>query len=72
MKLFSAEIAPSIAGKCGVADPMNTEYCQILGKYRMALPHFNTIEPFARMRERCPSMAPNYPQRFLPAVEESC
>eukprot|EP01047_Picozoa_sp_COSAG01_P092589 COSAG01_NODE_23931_length_796_cov_2.281205_1_plen_26_part_10 len=26
MKLFSAEIAPSIAGKCGVADPMNTEY----------------------------------------------
>jgi hypothetical protein len=72
MKLFSGEIAPSIADKCGVADPMNTEYCQILGKYRMALPHFNTIEPFARMRERCPSMAPNYPQRFLPAVEESC
>jgi hypothetical protein len=72
MKLFSGKIVPSIAAKCHAADPMNTEYCQILGQYRMALPHFNTITPFTKMREHCPSMAPHYPQRFLPEVAGSC
>ena len=72
MQLFSGKIASSIADKCHSADPMNTEFCQILGQYRMALPHFNSIAPFDHMRERCPSMAPHYPERFLPTVEGSC
>ncbi|GAB4839902.1 hypothetical protein Ancab_020611 [Ancistrocladus abbreviatus] len=35
-------------------------YCQILGMYRMELPHYNTIEPYANMNENCPSLPPSY------------
>jgi len=44
---------------CVRADP-DSQFCQILGKYRMNLPDYNTVVPFAHMREHCPSLPPNY------------
>eukprot|EP00268_Persea_americana_P036682 TRINITY_DN361_c1_g1_i1.p1 TRINITY_DN361_c1_g1~~TRINITY_DN361_c1_g1_i1.p1 ORF type:complete len:564 (-),score=93.00 TRINITY_DN361_c1_g1_i1:293-1849(-) len=35
-------------------------FCQILGEYRMELPLYNTIEPYAKMNERCPTLPPIY------------
>ncbi|XP_065860954.1 uncharacterized protein [Euphorbia lathyris] len=35
-------------------------FCQILGEYRMELPDYNTIEPYANMNENCPSLPPIY------------
>ncbi|RZC93198.1 hypothetical protein C5167_029175 [Papaver somniferum] len=35
-------------------------FCQILGEYRMELPQYNTIEPYAKMNENCPSLPPTY------------
>ncbi|CAL5074457.1 unnamed protein product [Urochloa decumbens] len=32
----------------------------ILGEYRMELPEYNTIEPYAKMNENCPSLPPTY------------
>ncbi|XP_074274503.1 uncharacterized protein LOC141598678 [Silene latifolia] len=37
-------------------------FCQILGEYRMELPEYNTIEPYAKMNENCPSLPPHYPR----------
>jgi hypothetical protein len=45
--------------QCVTADP-DSQFCQLLGKYRMALPDYNSVIPYAHMRERCPSEAPNY------------
>jgi len=45
--------------QCVVADP-DLPFCQILGQYRMHLPGYNTVTPFAHMREKCPSEAPDY------------
>ncbi|KAI3731483.1 hypothetical protein L1987_62671 [Smallanthus sonchifolius] len=35
-------------------------FCQILGKYRMELPLYNTLEPYSKMNENCPSLPPTY------------
>ncbi|CAN4116270.1 unnamed protein product [Withania somnifera] len=35
-------------------------FCQILGEYRMELPQYNTLDPYANMNENCPSLPPNY------------
>uniref|UniRef100_A0A0E0QJ75 Uncharacterized protein n=1 Tax=Oryza rufipogon TaxID=4529 RepID=A0A0E0QJ75_ORYRU len=35
-------------------------FCQILGEYKMELPEYNTIEPYANMNENCPSSPPTY------------
>ncbi|PKA57944.1 hypothetical protein AXF42_Ash012483 [Apostasia shenzhenica] len=35
-------------------------FCQILGEFRMELPHYNSIKPYARMNENCPSLPPKY------------
>ncbi|KAG0601359.1 hypothetical protein M758_11G104400 [Ceratodon purpureus] len=37
-----------------------TPFCQILGEYEMEFPGYNTLEPYAHMNERCPSLPPNY------------
>jgi len=42
---------------CVAADP-DLPYCQILGKYRVELPYYNTITPYDHMFENC---AINYP-----------
>ncbi|XP_038896370.1 uncharacterized protein LOC120084633 [Benincasa hispida] len=45
---------------CNAGDNENKlPYCQILGKYRMELPDYNTISPYQHMNEKCPSL-PNY------------
>ncbi|KAI0519006.1 hypothetical protein KFK09_006445 [Dendrobium nobile] len=35
-------------------------FCQILGEYRMELPQYNTLQPYAKMNENCPSLPPTY------------
>jgi len=43
--------------KCVAADP-NLPYCQLLGKYRLTLPDYNTRAPRAHMAEHCPRGQP--------------
>ena len=45
--------------QCIDADP-DYKWCQLLGKYRLTFPGFNTIEPYDHMNERCPSIAPHF------------
>jgi hypothetical protein len=45
--------------QCVTADP-DSQFCQLLGKYRMTLPDYNTVTPYAHMREKCPSLPPKY------------
>ncbi|XVF77508.1 hypothetical protein PTKIN_Ptkin14bG0050100 [Pterospermum kingtungense] len=45
---------------CNDADNVKLPYCQILGKYRMELPGYNSMDPYPHMNERCPSMPPKY------------
>jgi hypothetical protein len=45
--------------KCKQADP-GLPYCQILGKYRLDLNDYSTIEPYTHMNEHCASLAPDY------------
>ncbi|KAG6592035.1 hypothetical protein SDJN03_14381, partial [Cucurbita argyrosperma subsp. sororia] len=44
---------------CNGGDNVTLPYCQILGRYRMDLPGYNTIQPYQHMNERCPSL-PTY------------
>lgn len=44
---------------CTAADP-DLPYCQILGKYRVHLPDYNTITPYEHMFETCPINFPTY------------
>ena len=40
--------------QCRLADP-DLPYCQLLGKYKLTLPGYSTIKPYAHMNENCPS-----------------
>jgi len=44
---------------CVDADP-ESDWCQLLGKYRMKFPNYSTIAPYAHMNENCPTVAPEY------------
>jgi len=44
---------------CQDADPQ-LNYCQLMGKYRMDMVGWNTIQPYPHMREKCPSLPPKY------------
>jgi len=57
MKLFD-ETTPRPEA-CKVADAA-LPYCQINGEYRIDLPAYNTITPYANMGEHCPGLPPNY------------
>ena len=35
------------------------DYCQLFGTYRLDLPGFSSIHPYAHMNERCPNMYEN-------------
>lgn len=35
-------------------------FCQIMGEYKMELPEYNSLEAYANMNERCPSLPPTY------------
>jgi hypothetical protein len=48
-----------VPAECKAVDP-DLPFCQILGKYRMHLPDYNTVQPFPNMREKCPSEPPLY------------
>lgn len=48
-----------LPSQCTEADP-DLPYCQILGKYKMTLPGYSTIEPYTHMNENCPSIAKEY------------
>lgn len=45
--------------QCIDADP-DLPYCQLTGNYRIELPGWNTVAPYARMNERCPVHWPSY------------
>ncbi|CAI2364533.1 unnamed protein product [Moneuplotes crassus] len=45
--------------QCKAADP-DLPYCQILGRYRLELEGYSTIEPYSHMNENCPSVYPEY------------
>eukprot|EP00286_Rhodomonas_abbreviata_P012145 CAMPEP_0181332932 /NCGR_PEP_ID=MMETSP1101-20121128/25381_1 /TAXON_ID=46948 /ORGANISM="Rhodomonas abbreviata, Strain Caron Lab Isolate" /LENGTH=146 /DNA_ID=CAMNT_0023442657 /DNA_START=24 /DNA_END=464 /DNA_ORIENTATION=+ len=47
----------------GCVDPDGPS-CQLLGDYKILLPHANTVAPFAHMRERCPALPPDYQDRL--------
>jgi len=44
---------------CIDADP-NLPYCQLTGNYRIELPTWSTVQPYARMNERCAVHWPSY------------
>ena len=44
---------------CVAADP-ELPYCQLLGKYRMTLPGYSTVDPYSNMNERCTVNWPSY------------
>ncbi|KAL6598601.1 hypothetical protein ACP70R_046300 [Stipagrostis hirtigluma subsp. patula] len=48
-----------LPGWCNAASD-RLPFCQILGEYKMDLPEYNTIEPYANMNENCPSSPPTY------------
>ncbi|XP_015688081.1 uncharacterized protein LOC102706146 isoform X1 [Oryza brachyantha] len=45
---------------CNKDDSVELPFCQIKGRYRMELPGYNTMQPYAHMNEKCPSLPPNY------------
>ncbi|XP_057861983.1 uncharacterized protein LOC131070448 [Cryptomeria japonica] len=45
---------------CNENDDVKLPFCQILGEYRMELPGYNTVDPYAFMNEQCPSLPPTY------------
>ncbi|KAK7385953.1 hypothetical protein VNO78_31954 [Psophocarpus tetragonolobus] len=45
---------------CNDGDTVKLPYCQIKGKYLMELPGYNTMQPYPRMNEKCPSLPPKY------------
>lgn len=49
----------TLPAPCKEADP-DLPYCQIMGKHKMILPGYNTIEPYEHMNERCDSFPPDY------------
>ncbi|VAH06309.1 unnamed protein product [Triticum turgidum subsp. durum] len=48
-----------LPGWCN-GDADGLPFCQILGEYKMELPEYNTIQPYANMNENCPSSPPTY------------
>ena len=44
---------------CVDADP-NTPWCQLLGKYRMSFPGYNSLKPYAHMNHHCESVSPDF------------
>jgi len=62
MALFDEK--PTLPAACKAADPMNDQFCQILGQWRLALPSYNSVKPFTNMREHCPTQSPDYASSF--------
>lgn len=50
---------PARPQACIDADP-DLFFCQLLGKYKMEFPLFNTITVYDHMNEHCPTLGPDY------------
>jgi len=59
LNFFEAN-ATRLPAWCNKDDTVKLPFCQIKGRYRMELPGFNTMEPYAHMNERCASLPPDY------------
>lgn len=59
IKIFDDKYKDTRPERCKLADP-DSPHCQILGKYRMEFPGFNSIEIYSHMNEKCPSVAPDF------------
>ena len=57
MDLF--DTTTPLPDECVAADP-DLPYCQLLGKYRVELPYYNTITPYEKMFENCGINYPTY------------
>ena len=66
-RLFSDDATQWPQG-CTQADEI--AYCQVLGDFAIKLEYANIVEPFAGMREHCPSSGPDYLDRI--AASWSC
>lgn len=58
LKLFEDDVS-RLPSWCNATEGKGS-FCQILGEYEMEIPDYNTIEPYAHMNERCPSLPPTY------------
>ncbi|CAN7038965.1 unnamed protein product [Brassica rapa subsp. trilocularis] len=56
---------------CNDNDSVKLPYCQILGKYRLQLPGYNTMEPYTHMNEQCPSLPPKLKLSIVMCVSSS-
>lgn len=45
---------------CKEGDGTQLAFCQLRGMYKMELPGYNTMAPYAGMNEKCPSLPPDY------------
>ncbi|KAI3948806.1 hypothetical protein MKX01_022220 [Papaver californicum] len=59
LKLFENN-SSRLPAWCNNGDDVKLPYCQIKGKYRMDLSDYNTMDPYPRMNERCPTLPPDY------------
>ncbi|MQL95510.1 hypothetical protein Taro_028183 [Colocasia esculenta] len=57
---FFEDNTTRLPGWCKEGDGTILPFCQVLGKYRMEVPGYNTILPYPHMNERCPSLPPDY------------
>ncbi|KAK2962834.1 hypothetical protein BLNAU_2269 [Blattamonas nauphoetae] len=56
----SNEISTRFAEICGDEKDTERGYCQIMGKFEMDLPLFNTVEPYNHMNEKCRMRDPDW------------
>ncbi|KAI8557607.1 hypothetical protein RHMOL_Rhmol04G0022900 [Rhododendron molle] len=59
LKLFEND-SSRLPKWCNNGDSVKLPFCQIKGKYRMELPGYNSMDPYPRMNEKCPSLPPKY------------
>jgi hypothetical protein len=59
LAIFDREYKERRPAICQEADP-ESEFCQIMGKYRVEIPGYSSVEPYSHMNERCPSQAPDF------------
>jgi hypothetical protein len=45
--------------QCVAADP-DSQFCQLMGNYRMTLPGYNSVQPYPHMREHCGGLPTQY------------
>ena len=57
LKVFDNDLKNNRPNICKEIDP-DLDYCQIVGKYSLSLPYYNTVEPYSNMNERCPRLPP--------------